>query len=272
MLRIGMLPFTNGVVPNARFHPENALLVFEVPSRLNRAIAGGELDISAVSSFEALRNSDQYLIWPHLLIAAREEAGSVFLVTKKRLSEISGGRILLSGASETSIHLAQLLLSHLGVDTEFIYQEQEDLQTETVSQIFSSYDGAVLIGDHAQTMLGEEQVICHDLATLWKSVTGLPFVFALWVIRKDSYQKFPQEILKALSALTSSAAWGQMHLKELWEKDSRHLSYRDFVDFLGRKLHYFPEARDWLGLAVFARELLKAGFLEKSPCLEYLNV
>lgn len=271
MLRIGMLPFTNGVIPNARFHPENTSLVFDVPSRLNQAVARGELDISAVSSFEALRNSDQYLIWPHLLIAAKEEVGSVFLVTKKRLSEISGGRILLSGASETSIHLAQLLLSHLGVEAEFVYQAQEESQTESAAEIFSVYDGAVLIGDHAQAMLGEERVICHDLATLWKSVTGLPFVFALWVVRKDSYQKFPRETLKALTALTSSAAWGQMHLKELWERDPRNLGYREFVDFLGRKLHYFPEARDWLGLAVFARELLKAGFLEKPPRLEYLN-
>ena len=87
------------------------------PSRLNHALATGELDISPSSSFEYLLHAEQYEILPGASICAHSEVQSVLFLSPAPLAELPAwlasnpGPVCLTGASATSTALLKVLWS-----------------------------------------------------------------------------------------------------------------------------------------------------------------
>jgi chorismate dehydratase len=56
-------------------------------------------------------------------------------------------------------------------------------------------DAALLIGDPAMRLAASAERLglrIYDLAEEWRELTGLPFVFAVWAIRDDTYLDAPR--------------------------------------------------------------------------------
>lgn len=121
-------------------------------------------------------------------IAVRERAMSVLFLAQHPLSKIQPHhRLHLTSASASSVRLLMLLLGYrLG------FERLPELVSDP-----QAADGILLIGDRA-LVAGQKPDAAWpnitDLAEAWFSLTGLPFVFARWVVRSDT----PSEMQTAL--------------------------------------------------------------------------
>lgn len=171
-LRIGCVKYLNA---QPLIHGWPGPVVFDHPAALCRLLAEGELDVALVSSFEFLRNP-VYSIVDGVAVAANGPVFSVFVAHLSAVEEVE--EIALDPASRTSVNLLQCLLAERGLRPKLV-----DDATVPISET----RGRLLIGDQAirfrQRHGSEFEYL--DLAVEWKRVTGLPFVFALWLIRPE---------------------------------------------------------------------------------------
>jgi chorismate dehydratase len=164
------------------------------PATLNRMLASGDVDVSSSSSIEYARRQDEYLAIPGMSIASNGPVGSILLFSKVRVEKLSGKRIALTSASATSTVLLKILLrKHYVVEAEF------STHAPDLKIMLESSDAALIIGDEA---LKEHKaakgggLYIYDLGDVWTSYSGLPFVFALWMVRKDSAARAPELVAK----------------------------------------------------------------------------
>jgi chorismate dehydratase len=160
-----------------------------VPSTLNRMLAEGGIDVSASSSIEYARHQDEYLVMPGMSISSFGDVGSILLFSKVRVEKLGGGSIALTSASATSTVLLKVLLRKLyRIETSFSSHAPD------LGMMLSENDAALIIGDEAlkeQKGLSDNELYVYDLGRVWTEFTGLPFVFALWMVRKDSSARIP---------------------------------------------------------------------------------
>ena len=153
-------------------------LSLDVPSRLADKLAEGELDVALVPSIEYLRSAHLGLeILPGFAIAARGPVRSVKLFSRVPVGQID--RLALDEGSRTSQALVRVWLdARHGVRPRRI----ESLPLG-VSALESTADAVLLIGDRAMKVPSKPFCEVIDLAAAWNELSGLPFVFALWVVR-----------------------------------------------------------------------------------------
>jgi chorismate dehydratase len=179
-VRVGAVSYLNAKPLYYRFEefaPE-ARLEMEVPSRLADRLAAGDLDVALIPSVEYLRGvSRGYEILPGFAIGAQGPVRSVKLFSKVPLGAID--RLALDAGSRTSQALARVWLdARHGVRPTTI----EPLPLG-VSALESAADAVLVIGDRAMQVPDAPFHAVVDLAEAWRELTGLPFVFALWVVR-----------------------------------------------------------------------------------------
>lgn len=154
-----------------------------VPSVLNKKIRAGEIDISPSSSIEYLRNEDNYLLIDNNSISSKGPIGSIFLFSKRPIEALNGAVVLTSSQSETSVGLLEVILKKF-------YRIECTLATsaQTLEDALSVHDAYLLIGDQALTgALKHPRFFVYDLGEMWYRNTGLPSVFALWIVRKNFF-------------------------------------------------------------------------------------
>ena len=148
---------------------------FDHPSDLCQQLAKGQLDVALVSSFEFLRNPI-YRIVDDVSISSDGPVYSVVVAYRGAFSDIE--EIELDPASKTAVNLLRCLLAELGLTPRLSGGTSEDA---------GLHRARLIIGDQAisfrQNHAGEFQF--WDLGEQWKKLTGLPFVYALWLIRHE---------------------------------------------------------------------------------------
>jgi chorismate dehydratase len=153
-------------------------------------------------------------------------------------------RLALDAGSRTSQVLARIWLdAQHGVRPEQV----EELPLG-VSVLESTADAVLLIGDRAMKVPHESFHDVVDLAEVWRAMTGLPFVFALWVTRQGV------ELGEVPEALARSRAAGLAHAAELARIHGPQLGL-DFAtcyDYLTRILSYDLGELEVAGLRCFA--------------------
>ena len=203
-LRIGRIAYLN-VAPYFHFLREEGFsgeIVAGVPSELNAMLAGGVIDACPSSSFEYGVHSADYYLLPGHSISSVGPVHSVLLFTPVPLNELSGRQIAITGESATSINLLKILLSEFCGIEDVSFEVPDGLVEEWLRAGRSS----LLIGDRALSAARDcpagFQVI--DLGALWYHFTGLPFVFALWILRREAVKAFPEEICRLAGQLHES--------------------------------------------------------------------
>jgi len=165
-------------------------MVFATPARLAELLRRDELDAALVSITEVLLN-DRYDILDGVAIAARGEVYSVLLAHKKPLAKVR--EVFCDTASLTSVNLLKVLLAERGLRPEF-----RPLESYAAA---AQKDFVLLIGDPAidfQRAPHTHQIF--DLGTEWLTLTGLPFVFAVWALRRGVDQVANARKLRAAKA------------------------------------------------------------------------
>lgn len=145
--------------------------------------------MALVSSFEFLRNP----IYRIVDRASISSDGPVYSVVVAHRGEISAiEEIELDPAAETSGNLLRCLLSELKLRPRFVPASVSTLSKRT---------GRLLIGDQAIRFRQkhESEFQFWDLGEQWKELLGLPFVYALWLVRPEVVDS--KEVADRLRAL-----------------------------------------------------------------------
>ncbi|MFA5353464.1 MAG: menaquinone biosynthesis protein [Thermodesulfovibrionales bacterium] len=181
-LIIGEIPYANlfPIFHTLRKEIDCSAYTFRqgVPSRLNRMLREGEVDLSPSSSIEYLRNPSLYGIIEGHSISSRGPVWSILLFSRKPLEALEGAAISVTSQSETSVGLLRVIMEKFhGIGCE--YRVSESPETEKT-------EAYLLIGDDALKRRGQTGgMMVFDLGEVWYRLTGLPFVFALWVFRRE---------------------------------------------------------------------------------------
>ena len=169
--RIGSVHYLNAAPLTRGIESE---LIFTTPAKLAEMLRGDELDAALVSVTEVLLN-DRYDILDGIAIASLGEVYSVLLAHKKPLTEAR--EIFCDTASLTSVNLLKVLLAERGLQAEFKPLENYAAAAEK--------DFVLLIGDRAiefQRTPHTHEIF--DLGSAWLELTQLPFVYAVWALRR----------------------------------------------------------------------------------------
>jgi chorismate dehydratase len=179
MLNIGKISYLN-VYPLYNSISSGRLIEGE-PSDLNKLLRNGQIDISPSSSFEYIKNPENYFILKDFSISSKKRVLSVVLILKNRIEELEKQVIYLSPASATTNILVQVILK------EFYNYTNIDFQYFN-KNIFHKNLNHLLIGDEALKVYFQKRDSCYiyDIGELWYNYTNLPFVFALWLINKKN--------------------------------------------------------------------------------------
>jgi chorismate dehydratase len=178
-LRIGCVKYLNAL---PLIHGWEGDVDLDHPSALCHKLAAGELDVALVSSFEFLRNPI-YRIVNDVSISSN---GPVYSVVVGHCGEIGKiEEIELDPASETSANLLYCLIAEFGLPSRLIPRSSG--AWPGAAEIKTGRRARLLIGDQAIRFRQQHanEFSFWDLGEEWQKRVGLPFVYALWLIRPE---------------------------------------------------------------------------------------
>ncbi|WP_169975916.1 menaquinone biosynthetic enzyme MqnA/MqnD family protein [Tautonia rosea] len=237
-------------------------LEMDLPSLLADRLAGGSLDVALIPSVEYLRGAKLgYRIIPGLAIASGGPVRSVKLYSRVPFARID--RLALDEGSRTSQALARVWLDEAhGVRPSIV----ESLPMGVPVQE-STADAVLLIGDRAMRDPDERFHAVVDLASAWRSLTGLPFVFALWVARSGI------DLGDLPEALHHARAEGLVHVDQIAEQigPGLGLTRDECIDYLTRNISYDLGEPEVAALRLFARKAAALGLAPEDVDLAFAN-
>jgi chorismate dehydratase len=179
-IRVGAVNYLNTkplICDLEELAPE-AELVLDVPSRLADLLAEGLLDVALIPVIEYFRAGD-YTVVPDVAIASRGPVLSVTLFSRVPWTGIR--RVALDAGSRTSAALTRILLARRYGARPEVVSLPLDAAAEDVDA-----DAVLLIGDRAMRACLSGFAHAFDLGQEWFDWTGLPFVYAVWAVRRGA--------------------------------------------------------------------------------------
>jgi chorismate dehydratase len=245
-IRVGLVSYLNAKPLYYRLAEwaSGVELSMDLPSRLASRLATGDLDLALIPSVEYLRGaSSGYEILPGFAIAANGPVRSVKLFSRVPLDRID--RLALDEGSRTS-----QVLTRVWLDAKFGCRPRwiESLPMG-VSALESTADAVLVIGDRAMKVPDSPFHSVVDLAEVWKAMTGLPFVFALWVARPGvDLGELPETLARCRAeGLANAGELARIHGPRLG------LDSDETLEYLTRVLSYDLGEPEQAGLRRFAR-------------------
>lgn len=269
---IGKISYTNSWPVYHHFNPSAlpfpATLVSEVPSRLNRGMAEGEIHVGALSSFAYAEASDRLLLLPDLSVSSDGPVRSIFLFSKGTLEEAASGTVAVTNTSATSVNLLKILLEKaVGGRPQYVAAEPD------LEQMMKTADACLLIGDHAiRAGWSNSRYRVTDLGELWKSWTGCGMTFAVWAANRRAAEEEPERVQRIYEAFAASKRKGLGDLEPI---------VMDAVAKIGgsegywygyfRNLCYDFGERQQEGLNLYFRYAHELGLLPQQVKMEFWN-
>ena len=254
-MRIGAVSYLNTkplVYGLAALAPR-AEIVYDLPSRLADDLAAGNLDVALIPSVEYFQNPD-YSIVSDACIGCRGPVLSVKLLSRVPMDKIR--TLALDEGSRTSVALVRILLKERHGMSPRLLPFPLGVAAEKVDA-----DAVLMIGDramHPPAGFVEE----WDLGDQWCRWAELPFVFAMWVARKELLPELGEIEL----ALSRARDEGVAHLKKIAEREctSVALTYEQCLFYLRDNLYFYLGPRERRGLELFQEHAIRLGLAPAS--------
>lgn len=181
------------------------------PTLLNTLLDAGEIDAGIVSSYFYGLNYKKYVIFPDLSISATGPVGSVTLFSKGDVKKLQDGMVITTPQSATSVNLLKIVLEDF-VGVKPVYMTGD---FSLLSKSNSSALAYLAIGDEALRLRETSGLNQIDLAEVWLEHTGLPFVFAVWAIRKERIEDTSYALMRLNRRLNDCRLQGQMEIERI---------------------------------------------------------
>lgn len=255
-MRIGAVSYLNTkplVYGLAELAPR-AEVVFDLPSRLADELAAGKLDVALIPSIEYFQHPD-YVIISDACIGCRGPVLSVKLLSRVPMDKIR--TLALDEGSRTSVALVRILLKERFGLSPRLLPFPLGIAAENVEA-----DAVLMIGDRA---MHPPAGFSHewDLGDEWCRWAELPFVFAMWVARKQSLPELG-EIELAFSRARDA---GVANLEKIAERESASvgLSCEQCLSYLRDNLYFYLGVREQRGLQLFREHAMRLGLAPVVP-------
>ena len=192
---IGKIPYLNTVPFHAHFEKRQFRILPVAPRRMGVLSLQGELDAGLFSLMDYFQQED-HLELLGLCLATRDQVKSVMLFSKEGWRDLDGKKIGITDDTATSVKLLRVLLEKkYGVKAKF-----ERMHAGVNDH--SAYDAVLLIGDEAlrRNKFGLDGFeLVFDLAKEWYDWQKLPFVFAVWAVKRSVTDAIKEELGAILS-------------------------------------------------------------------------
>jgi chorismate dehydratase len=179
-LRIGRVPYLHAE-PFYFDMARRGLALYEcVPRAVAVAAAHGEIDAGPVPLVDCAGLADRFEPVAGFCVASLQRAGSSLLYSTRPITGLAGAYIGVTDEAATAPRLLHILLR-------LKYQ----VQPAAYGPLQAAHDAFLLIGDEGlrQRMGAPGFPYTYDLGAEWHAWTGLPFVFARWMVRKEAAPK-----------------------------------------------------------------------------------
>jgi chorismate dehydratase len=263
--RLSIIDYLNAAPLNHGFKHglgfEHFHLKFHVPSACADQLRAGEVDAGLISSIEYLRIPGLRIV-PGLCIASPKRVRSVVLLSKVPPEEIR--TLALDTSSRTSVVLAQLLLR----ERYGVHPVVTDMGPDAEAML-AAHDAALMIGDQSMRA-AKDGLLVLDLAEEWHAWTGLPFVFALWLVRKDAPElPVPGGVAPFFHKSLES---GLAHIPDIVEEARRHIPWTklELTEYLQENIRYTLGESEIRSLSLFFEKAVKHGFAAEHLPLRFL--
>ncbi len=237
--RIGSVAYLNAV-PLTRGMEDK--VIFATPARLAELLRRDELDAALVSTAEVLL-TDRYDVLDGIAVASLGEVYSVILAHRRPLTELE--EVYCHTASLSGLNLLKVLMAERGLKLEY--------KPLVHPRNAAEHDAVLLIGDPAidfQRAPHEHEIL--DLGSAWLELTNLPFVFAVWALRRGiENSELRQQLRDARDFGVDTLDWIIRNRSE-YDYDFR----KDYFDW---HIHYHLAADEKRAIAKFAELLRKHG-------------
>ncbi|NPA13138.1 MAG: menaquinone biosynthesis protein [Aquificae bacterium] len=219
------------------------------PAQINEKLGKGEVDVGLVSSAHYLENWEKLLILPEMSVSGVKSVKSVIILSDIPIEEIK--KIHLTTASKTSRYLTKVIFK------KFL---KKQVEYRDLTGDIKDKEAVLLIGDTAIKLYNSKRYV-YDLSDIWYQWTGLPFVFALWSVREDYFNKEREKVYQFFQILKES--------KNLFEKEPKQfVSKTEDIQYL-KGIDYNLSEKHIQSLNLFSSYLLETGIIEKKPTLRF---
>ena len=227
-------------------------LIATPPSDLGRLARNAEIDAGVLAVVDFLKCEDTYEPIGGLGIANHQEVRSILLACRRPISELDGATIGITEETSTSARLLRAILEvKYGLEPERYVRGRGE-----------QADAYLVIGNEALAHnFSPRPDFPHryDLATEWWQWQQLPFVFALWIIRRS----VPDSVKKAFADLLErSYQIGMRQIDEIGEQFAGDLGDAEALASYLRNFHYRLGPQEMKGLDVFRQLCTRYNLLE----------
>lgn len=201
---------------------EQIELIEDTPARLADMLLENHIDLGLIP-VAAIPSLNKHWLVGDYCIGTEGEAASVCLFSEVPLAEIK--KVYLDYQSRTSVALLKWIMKeYWGIHPVILESTGEDYRRE-----IKNTTAGLVIGDRAfeQRKLS---TFFYDLGAEWRTITGLPFVFAAWVSNKklpvdfiDRFNKANAVGLDHIDEIVTSHPFDLYDLKKYY---TLHMNYR----------------------------------------------
>jgi chorismate dehydratase len=242
-LKVGRLPYLSCEPFYFAMEPRGITLHDVVPSALASAVATGELDAAPMPLADCFRLEAQCRYLSGFCLATVRKAGSVALHSRRPIQDLSAARIGIPDEAATSFRLLQVVLV-------LKYQ----VQSVTYVTLADPCDAFLLIGNEGLRQRGGVQDYPHiyDLGEAWYQWTGLPFVFARWLVRQDVDRKEVAVLEDAM--YVGLQDWADGLFRSSTARDDLLMHPRDVLEYT-QGIRYFIGVTEQRSIDLFRQHL-----------------
>lgn len=257
-------------------HGKVELILDNAPARSAELLSQDRVDAALVPVIASQFIEDVKLV-PDVCVGAKQKVRSVCLITKGE--DLENVRIVsLDVSSRTSVVLTKIIFREfLGFEPEW-----RDAKPE-IQTMLSDSDCALLIGDPALIFSEPEAVATEfrtfanknpvattrgsdlrafDLAELWHRYTGMGFVFAMWMTRRERLD----------IDLAAARDEGLLHFDEIAANyaPQLQLNQNEMLRYLSKNISYSVDDSMWRGLQLYLELAAKHKLITAKRPLEFL--
>jgi chorismate dehydratase len=239
------------------------------PAECALRLETGHADLGLVP-IAALATAPGLRILPGCTIASKDRVRSLLLVRRANRSFQDLRSVAADTASRTTLAYARILFHKWGNPEITFLPLAADLD-----RMLARADAAILIGDPALLALEArearfertgEELVYHDLAHEWRSLTGLPFVSAVWgAAHATARDSKPASSLdeRIVGDLIRSRDHGLANVGALAAEWSRRFPLPDNTirSYLTENIHYVLDEECLEGMRGFFRMAAEFGIL-----------
>jgi len=219
-------------------------IILAPPAQCTQALLLEKVGVGLVPSITYLHSTLAFGLLPFGIVT-HKQIDTVLLVGNRPFEEWK--TVFLDTDSLTSVQLAKILFRLKKLSPHFISG------IEGIEHL-GDQSGALIIGDKCFTLASRFSMV-YDLSKVWSELTGLPFVFALFLVHPQCERARLQEAYLMIKEAIEVGIKSLDRVIEEWcnenpqERNQKDHAY--YYDYLKNKISYFLTPEALLGVRKF---------------------